>query len=78
MTPEQRAVLEANYGQKHNDGAVARIKELYRTLGLPERFAAYEEASYARLTAQIAAVTDPRLPPAVFTKFIQKIYKRTK
>ena len=57
---------------------MARVKALYVELGLPAHFAAYEEASYARLSAQIAAVTDPRLPPSVFTKFVQKIYKRTK
>jgi farnesyl diphosphate synthase len=77
-TPEQRALLADNYGRKDAPEAVTRVKELYRTLGLPARFAAYEEDSHARLSARIAAVTDARLPPVVFTKFMQKIYKRTK
>ena len=76
-TVAQRSVLEAHYGRK-DAAAVARVKALYQELDLPARFAAYEEASYARLSAQIAAVTDPRLPHAVFTTFMHKIYKRTK
>lgn len=77
VTPEQRAVLEAHYGKK-DEASVTRIKQLYRDLDLPTRFAKYEEESYARLTQKINAIADPRLPPAVFTLFINKIYKRTK
>ena len=45
-TPEQLAVLKANYG-KHDEAAVATVKELYKTLGLEEVFRTYEQVEIA-------------------------------
>lgn len=42
-SPEQRQVLQENYGQKEAE-KVARVKALYEEMGLPAVFAQYEEA----------------------------------
>ncbi|KAF8550801.1 Polyprenyl synthetase [Imleria badia] len=83
-TPEQRAVLDANYGRKEADKE-ARVKEVFEAIGLRARYAAYEEGVKARLDEMIAGVPEPDVPVdggvlkrAVFTTFLNKIYKRTK
>lgn len=82
-TAEQRAVLDANYGRKEADKE-ARVKEVYEAIGLKARYAKYEEGVKARLDELIAGVPEPEgnvdgvLRRAVFTAFLNKIYKRTK
>jgi farnesyl diphosphate synthase len=55
---------------------VAAVKEVYKQLDLPGKFATYENESYARLTGLISEQT--LLPKAVFTSLLDKIYKRKK
>ncbi|KAG8215890.1 farnesyl-diphosphate synthase [Butyriboletus roseoflavus] len=83
-TPEQRAVLEENYGQK-DAGKEGRVKEVYEAVGLRERYRAYEESVKVRIEALIEGVPEPEgnpeggvLKKGVFTAFFNKIYKRTK
>ncbi|XP_060116603.1 farnesyl pyrophosphate synthase [Heteronotia binoei] len=75
-SPEQRRLLEENYGQKDLD-KVARVKQLYEELGLQAVYQEYEESSYQRLTALINQHA-VRLPPQIFFGLAQKIYKRQK
>lgn len=74
-TPEQRAVIEANYGQKEPE-KVAAIKALYKELDLEAVFAEYEEESYARLNKLI--FDQKKLPHELFSAMLAKIYKRAK
>ncbi|EGN97321.1 hypothetical protein SERLA73DRAFT_169696 [Serpula lacrymans var. lacrymans S7.3] len=47
-TPEQRKVLDENYGQKDSQKE-ARVKALYEEINLRERYRKYEEDAYQRL-----------------------------
>jgi len=82
-TPDQRAILDANYGRKDAERE-ARVKEVYDAVGLRERYRAYEEGVKAKLDVLIAGVPEPEegvdgvLRRGVFTAFLNKIYKRTK
>ncbi|KAJ7283194.1 isoprenoid synthase domain-containing protein [Mycena rebaudengoi] len=82
-TPEQRAVLDANYGRKGKEEE-ARVKEVFEAVGLRERYAAYEKEIYAKLVGLIEAIPEEEagkrgtLRRAIFTSFLEKIYKRTK
>ncbi|KAG6380014.1 farnesyl-diphosphate synthase [Boletus reticuloceps] len=83
-TPEQRAVLDANYGRKDGEKE-ARVKEVYEAIGLRERYRVYEEEVKTRIDGLIASVPEPEgnvdggvLKRGVFTAFLNKIYKRTK
>jgi len=77
VTPEQRKILDTHYGRK-NEESIQVVKALYYELNLKGLFEEYEEASYKRLTEAIESLNDPSLPASVFTKFINKIYKRNK
>ena len=82
-TAEQRAVLDANYGRK-DAVKEGKVKEVYEAIGLRERYRVYEEGAKERIDKLIAAVPEPEgkvdgvLRRAVFTAFLNKIYKRTK
>eukprot|EP00599_Poterioochromonas_sp_BG-1_P013693 CAMPEP_0173163982 /NCGR_PEP_ID=MMETSP1105-20130129/20255_1 /TAXON_ID=2985 /ORGANISM="Ochromonas sp., Strain BG-1" /LENGTH=112 /DNA_ID=CAMNT_0014084163 /DNA_START=315 /DNA_END=650 /DNA_ORIENTATION=+ len=54
-TPEQRKVLEDNYGQ-HDMAKVNRVKALYVELDVENEFKRYEEASYQELQRLIGEV----------------------
>jgi farnesyl diphosphate synthase len=77
-TPEQRELLKANYG-KDDEACIAKVKELYNTLGLKEQFEAYEAESHASLTKAIASISaSAGIPADVFNRLLAKIYKRQK
>ncbi|KAF7354855.1 Fructose-bisphosphate aldolase [Mycena sanguinolenta] len=80
-TPEQRKVLDANYGRK-DAAAEARVKEVFEAVSLRERYAKYEAEVYGRLNALITEIPESAQPSTlkreVFTSFLEKIYKRTK
>ncbi|CAM9703001.1 unnamed protein product [Choristocarpus tenellus] len=74
-TPEQKAVLLANYAQ-HDDSKIEKIKALYRELDLEGAYKEFEEKTFKEIKALIAKVDD--IPRAVFDQFIDKIYGRSK
>ena len=74
-TPSQRKILEKNYGQ-WDDKKVAKVKALYKELGLKEIFDKYEEQSYNEIQEELKKVDS--MPKEVFTLFLKKIYKRSK
>ena len=54
---EQRKELEANYA-RHDDACEARVKALYKTLGIETDFLAYEAATHAQIEELIAQLND--------------------
>jgi len=71
----QRKVLLENYG-KWDDKNVARVKDLYKEMGLEKIFQDYEEASYVEIQRELDALTV--MPRDVFELLLKKIYKRSK
>lgn len=77
-TPQQRQVLDANYGQK-DDAAEAKVKELFHELDLQTLYQDYEEKRVGEIKTMIAAVDESEgLKKEVFESFLAKIYKRSK
>lgn len=74
-TDDQKAVIEKNYG-KADKKCVQAIKDLYRDLGLEQRFRDYESSSYEKLIKDIEEQSD--LPNNVFLPLLHRIYKRQK
>lgn len=74
-SPEQRAVLEDNYGRKEEVHAKA-VKSIYEDLGLRAEFARFEQSSYDAIVKRIDAVSD--MPTDAFRFLLAKIYKRDK
>ncbi|KAF2402664.1 ERG20 farnesyl diphosphate synthase [Trichodelitschia bisporula] len=78
VTPEQRRVLNENYGRK-DKASEAKVKALFNELRLKEIYERYEETKVAEIRGLIAAVDESEgLKPAVFELFLGKIYKRSK
>ncbi|KAI7870596.1 farnesyl pyrophosphate synthase [Spinellus fusiger] len=77
-TPEQRAVLDANYGQKNSESE-AKVKAIYIDLEIERLYKEFEEKSYQQVTELINSVDESLgVKKTVFTTFMNKIYKRTK
>jgi len=77
-TPEQRKILDANYGQK-DDAKEAVVKKLYTELQLEQRYRDYEEKRVTELREMITMVDEGQgLKKEVFESFLAKIYKRSK
>jgi farnesyl diphosphate synthase len=77
-TPEQRQLLDENYGQK-DDAKEARVKKLYEELQLEKRYQDYEERRVGEIRKMIDLVDESKgLKKEVFESFLAKIYKRGK
>jgi farnesyl diphosphate synthase len=84
-TPEQRAILDANYGKK-NAEAEKKVKDVFYAVGIPERYFKYEEEAYKRVTGLIETIPETglgaegqvKLQRQVLKTFLDKIYKRQK
>jgi farnesyl diphosphate synthase len=77
-TPEQRKVLEFNYGRKDKANE-AEVKKLYNELELEKRYQAYEEKRVGEIQKLIAETDESEgLKKSVFEGFLGKIYKRSK
>ena len=77
-TPEQRKVLEDNYGRKDQEKE-ANVKKLYDELNLDQIYKNYEEKRVGEIRQKIAAVDESEgLKKTVFESFLAKIYKRSK
>ena len=83
-SPTQRAILDANYGRKDPE-AEARVKEVFRDVGVDAAYVEYEAMSYARINALINSVPEVQRPNGdavllrvVFRSFLEKFFKRTK
>lgn len=77
-TPEQRSVLDENYGRK-DDAKEAKVKKLFDELKLQNLYQSYEETRVAEIRKLIAGVDESEgLKKEVFESFLGKIYKRSK
>lgn len=84
-TPDQRAVLEADYGRKDAD-AERRVKAVFEEVGIHEKYLEYEARMHAHILGLIEAIPEEglgheggtKLTREVFTIFLDKIYKRQK
>ncbi|WPH03837.1 ERG20 farnesyl diphosphate synthase [Acrodontium crateriforme] len=77
-TPEQRKVLETNYGRK-DKACEAKVKTLFDELNLKEKYEQYEEARVTEIKQKIAELDESEgLKKEVFEEFLRKIYKRSK
>jgi len=77
-TPEQRQLLDENYGQK-NDAKEAEVRKLYDELKLEKRYQEYEDRRVGELRQMISSVDESEgLEKEVFEAFLAKIYKRGK
>jgi farnesyl diphosphate synthase len=77
-TPEQRKVLEENYGQKSKEKEAA-VKKLFDEMRLEQIYKDYEEKRVGEIRKLIDQVDESEgLKKAVFESFLGKIYKRSK
>ncbi|EPQ59858.1 recombinant farnesyl diphosphate synthase At 2.6 angstroms resolution [Gloeophyllum trabeum ATCC 11539] len=83
-TPEQRWILKENYGRK-DEQRERRVREVFEELRLRERYAAYEDDAYERITRLIEAIPEeaggvhkPGLKRDIFKVLLEKMYRRTK
>lgn len=77
-TPEQRKILEENYGHKDSTKE-AVIKKLYDDMKLEKRYQDYEEKVVGEIKEKIAGIDESEgLKKEVFEAFLAKIYKRSK
>ncbi|KAJ6621529.1 isoprenoid synthase domain-containing protein [Mycena sp. CBHHK59/15] len=82
-SPEQRKVLDDNYGRKGADEE-RRVKMIFEAVDLWKRYAQYEEEIYSKLNGMIENIPEGGteeqgvLRREVFTSFLEKIHKRTK
>jgi len=78
VTPEQRQILEENYGRK-DKAKEAVIKKLYDDLKLEKRYQDYEEKVVGEIREKIAKIDESEgLKKEIFEAFLGKIYKRSK
>lgn len=77
-SPEQRKVLDENYGQK-DEAKEAEVKKIYEQLKISDVYTEYEEKKVAEIRQLIANVDEKAgLKKEVFEAFLKKIYKRSK
>lgn len=77
-TPEQRKILEENYGQK-DDAKEAVIKKLYDDMKLKDIYLEFEEKRAEEIREMISKVDESEgLKKEIFEIFLKKVYKRTK
>lgn len=77
-TPEQRKVLNENYGIK-DEAKEKKVKELWKELKLDQVYAEFEEERVGALRKMIAETDESEgLKKEVFESFLKKIYKRSK
>ena len=77
-SPEQKKVLEENYGRKDKE-MEGRVKKVFEELRLQERYLAYEQKEVDKIRGLISAVDESEgLKKEVFESFLGKIYKRSK
>ena len=78
VTPEQRQILEENYGKKDNE-CERKIKQLYTDLNLEGIYKEYEQNAIKEIRARIAQVDESKgLKRDVLENFLMRIAGRSK
>lgn len=76
--PEQREILEENYGRK-DCKKEAVVKKLYDDLELKQRYQQYEDKRVGEIKIKVENLDESEgLKKEVFNDFLSKIYKRSK
>lgn len=73
-TDAQKKIMKENFG-KDDTEAVARIKQLYKELSLPDIYATYEEDAYNTIKMQIQQISQ-KIPDEIFLNLLDKLYRR--
>lgn len=75
---EQRKVLDENYGRKDSQRE-ARVKEVYRQVGVEQIYKAYEQSAYQKIVGLVDQIDEKpgQLKKEVFLAFLRKIFGRT-
>jgi len=77
-TPDQRKVLEGNYGRKDKEKE-AKVKKLYTEMKLDQMYQNYEDNIVKKLQSNINNIDESSgMKKEVFDEFLRKIYKRSK
>lgn len=77
-SPQQRAVLDENYGRKDME-CEKKVKKIYEELQLDKIYQQYEEKQVEILKEKISKIDESDgLKKEVFDEFLRKIYKRSK
>lgn len=78
VTPEQRQILEENYGRKDSEKE-AKVKQLYKELDIAGLYKKYEKEAVTEIRQRIAQVDESKgLKRDIFETFLQKIEGRDK
>lgn len=78
VTPEQRKVLDENYGRKDAEKEKV-VKKLFNELNIEKIYLDYEEKVVSELRTKISQVDESRgFKGSVLETFLNKIYKRQK
>lgn len=72
----QRTLMEEHYGRPEEE-SVNKVKALYRELGLPATYRAYEDSTSSMIRIHIQQISRG-LNHNVFFKFLDKIHKRSR
>ena len=76
---EQKAYLDEHYGKcKVQTEEEKKIKDIYRDIGLEEKYKNYEAQSFKDIMAFQTQVEEVGLPWEIIEIFLKKVYKRTK
>jgi len=74
-------LLQENYGVRNSESE-AKIKAVYKELGLAKQFEDYEASSYEQLNKLINEIpeggSEDGLRREIFQSFLAKVYKRQK
>uniref|UniRef100_A0A1B0DJD4 Farnesyl pyrophosphate synthase n=1 Tax=Phlebotomus papatasi TaxID=29031 RepID=A0A1B0DJD4_PHLPP len=73
-TDAQKEIMREYFG-KDDTKAVARVKQLYEELCLPDIYATYEEEFSKRIKRQIDQISQ-KIPGKIFLFILDKIFKR--
>jgi farnesyl diphosphate synthase len=73
---EQRRDIIEKYLGKDDPESIAKIKQLYKDLGIEKIFDKFEDDTFAAITAKIEQSKDS-VPSVLFTKILNKIHRRT-
>lgn len=79
VTPEQRQLLDKNYGIKDDPVAEQKVRDLFNDLNLKQLYLDYEQDIASKLTQMIEQIDESRgFKGQVLTEFLNKVYKRDK
>lgn len=78
-SPEQKAYLDEHYGKcKVQTLQEQKIKDIYKEIGLEQKYTDYESKSFNDILAFKHQVSETNVPWEIIEIFLKKVYKRTK